>query len=311
MNQRQRGRVATRAPGPQEGLRAGPPRARDARHKRTSGNSKYGTEALARSRPPWYPGARSCPRPPALLFWAVPRGAARPPIGIHAPHKHAHGYHLACQKAGFGRRWWRTAQGTRGRTAVVDDAYTPWSAESAARLEHLVAVIHPRSRAPFTDAEIVELMAAKHAVEATASQVAQLRAGAIPHARAALVAGLARLFGVPEAYFHDEVLAALVDEQLEELRALVELEAMGVRTNFFCSRGGRRPTYREVLAMISNATDITDLSGMFKSDSDERLPHSGRKPARGLRSALGLRRRASPRDAEGDSLEAAGDRAGA
>jgi tripartite-type tricarboxylate transporter receptor subunit TctC len=141
-----------------------------------------------------------------------------------------------------------------------DEDAAAWSPVAAGRLRHLVATVHPRSRGPYTDQEIADGSNTKAgAVLVTAEQVAALREGRTASAQSRQIDAVAAFIGVAPQYFQDDELAARVDEQLEQLSALVELRARGVVSFRACSRDGYEPSPKAILAMIEHAREATEL----------------------------------------------------
>jgi ESX-1-secreted protein regulator len=93
-----------------------------------------------------------------------------------------------------------------GRTSLAD------------RLNHLFAVVRPPGSAGYRNAEV----AAETGL--SASYIGYLRSGERDNPSMQSLEALAAFFGVSAAYFHDDVAAESVNEQLERLEAVVRLQ---------------------------------------------------------------------------------------
>lgn len=88
------------------------------------------------------------------------------------------------------------------------------------RLTHLIAVVHPPGRGPYTNVEICQGVE-DLGYQISASYLSQLRGGqrgARPSGD--IVVALARFFGVHPAYFYDDELAADTNSELDLVAAV-------------------------------------------------------------------------------------------
>jgi len=91
----------------------------------------------------------------------------------------------------------------------------------AARLEHLIATVHPRNRGPYTNEEIAEGVNKKAGWKATSTTgIWQLRKGVRNDPSYPRLLAIANWFGVKPEYFYDEDVARNTDEQLDVLAAM-------------------------------------------------------------------------------------------
>ncbi|MFJ5952583.1 helix-turn-helix domain-containing protein [Streptomyces noursei] len=97
----------------------------------------------------------------------------------------------------------------------------------ANRLNHLIEVVKPRGRGPFTTAEVAHGVTERGG-EMRESDVAALRSGEREDLTGKQLQCLADVFGVPVGYFLDDAVAAKVNDDLALLSALREVGAREV-----------------------------------------------------------------------------------
>lgn len=97
------------------------------------------------------------------------------------------------------------------------------------RLNHLFETVpQPGGGGPYTSISMVAALADR-GIEVTSAQIRSMRTGRRTNPSAALLAGVADVFGVPIDYFFDEARARQVDDELAGLVALRELKAVRLR----------------------------------------------------------------------------------
>lgn len=90
----------------------------------------------------------------------------------------------------------------------------------AEKVEWLISHAHPAGRGPYSNAEVVTLIAKATGQEFSHTTIWKLRNGQAANPQMRLIEALARTFGVPPAYFfddYDEEHAGLLREQVELL----------------------------------------------------------------------------------------------
>ncbi|MEU6210825.1 hypothetical protein ABZ891_13015 [Streptomyces sp. NPDC047023] len=103
----------------------------------------------------------------------------------------------------------------------------PSATTLAARLNHLFAVVHPRTRGPYTDAEIARAVTDRGG-DLSADSIAALRNGGWDDPTSKQLRSLAEVFGVPVAFFFDDAVASKVSDDLTLLNAFKEAGARRV-----------------------------------------------------------------------------------
>lgn len=95
----------------------------------------------------------------------------------------------------------------------------------AGKLTHLYSATLPASRKnrPYTDREVAAAIC-EQGTDVSASYLNLLRTGRKTNPTMRHLAGLARFFGVPPAYFFDDVTASRVDAELERLADMRDLK---------------------------------------------------------------------------------------
>lgn len=93
-----------------------------------------------------------------------------------------------------------------------------------ARIDHLLATVHPHGRGPYTYEEVAEGIRAQGGPSISAQYLNQLHRGRRDNPTKQHLEALARFFGVPVAYFFDDVQARHVDEEIALLKVLRDHE---------------------------------------------------------------------------------------
>lgn len=123
----------------------------------------------------------------------------------------------------------------------------------AAKLNRLVATVHPAGRGPYTNEEIAAAIRGEQGVDLTHSAVSAWRRGTRDNPSFRHLAALAKFFGVPIAYFSDDAESARVDEQLDLVAAWrdTQVRAIAMRAGEL-SEAGRA-------ALLEMATRVRDI----------------------------------------------------
>jgi transcriptional regulator with XRE-family HTH domain len=137
----------------------------------------------------------------------------------------------------------------------------------AERLDYLLATVHPPGRGPYLQREVVEgVNAAAGKAILSKAYLSQLRSGQRAKPSFEILKALARFFGVPEAYFSDDLTADRIDEQIAVLQAIRD---DGVRAITLRAHGLSGDALDAVKAIIDNVRRT------------EHLPPAGQPPAPG------------------------------
>jgi transcriptional regulator with XRE-family HTH domain len=94
----------------------------------------------------------------------------------------------------------------------------------AARLDHLLATVHPSGRGPYTYDEVAEGIRAQGGPTISAQYLNQIHRGRRDNPTKQHLEAIARFFGVPVAYFFDNTEAARVDEEIALLQVIRDKE---------------------------------------------------------------------------------------
>jgi transcriptional regulator with XRE-family HTH domain len=121
----------------------------------------------------------------------------------------------------------------------------------ADRLNHLVARVHPANRGPYTDDEIAT------AVGVSAQAVRYWRHGRRMDPKMGNLQRLAKLFGVPVAYFFDDALAERLDAELALLTALRE---QGVRQIALRAAGLSPQSQQTIVEVVRQIRQLEGLA---------------------------------------------------
>ncbi len=109
--------------------------------------------------------------------------------------------------------------------------------EVARKLDRLFAAMHPRGREAYSEAEVVEGIAARGGPAMEASSLRALRTGEREDATLEELEALVGFFGLRDvAYFYDAAVVDDVDAQLELLAALRDADVRGMHIRKFGSR---------------------------------------------------------------------------
>lgn len=102
----------------------------------------------------------------------------------------------------------------------------------AARIDHLLATVHPKGRSSYTYEEVAEGIRAQGGPTISAQYLNQLHRGRRDNPTKLHLEALAKFFGVPVAYFFDDVQARLVDEEIALLKVIrdQEVKQLALRT---------------------------------------------------------------------------------
>ncbi|GGM61091.1 XRE family transcriptional regulator [Longimycelium tulufanense] len=98
----------------------------------------------------------------------------------------------------------------------------------AQKLDHLLRVVHPAGRGPYTHEEVAQAIKARGGPTISAAYLWQLRKGLRDNPTKNHLEALAGFFGVPVAYFFDDEQARIVDEEIEFLQAMRDAEVRDV-----------------------------------------------------------------------------------
>lgn len=102
----------------------------------------------------------------------------------------------------------------------------------AARVDHLLATVHPSGRGPYSYDQIADGIRAQGGPTISAQYLNQLHRGRRDNPTKQHLEALAKFFGVPVAYFFDDTQAALVDEEIALLSVIrdKEVKDLALRT---------------------------------------------------------------------------------
>ncbi|HEX5741871.1 MAG TPA: helix-turn-helix domain-containing protein [Pilimelia sp.] len=98
----------------------------------------------------------------------------------------------------------------------------------AEKLDHLLSVVHPPGRGPYTYEEVARAIRARGGPTISAAYLWQLRKGQRTNPTKQHLEALAGFFGVPPAYFFDDARTTALDDQVEFLRAMRDREVRDV-----------------------------------------------------------------------------------
>lgn len=100
----------------------------------------------------------------------------------------------------------------------------------AGRLTHLITMVHPPDREPYSYREIAAGIAARGGPTMSAQYINQLARGSRGKngVKSQYVHALAGFFGVPDEYFLDKEVSARVDSQVAQLAAWRDEEATDI-----------------------------------------------------------------------------------
>ncbi|GAB3492129.1 helix-turn-helix domain-containing protein [Amycolatopsis cihanbeyliensis] len=98
----------------------------------------------------------------------------------------------------------------------------------AQKLDHLLTVVHPADRGPYSYEEVAQAIKAKDGPTISAAYIWQLRKGLRDNPTKHHLEALADFFGVPVAYFFDDAQAKLIDDEIEILQAMRDAEVRDV-----------------------------------------------------------------------------------
>jgi transcriptional regulator with XRE-family HTH domain len=133
----------------------------------------------------------------------------------------------------------------------VDDLGAPRT--FAERLEHLFRTVHPEGRRPYSLEEVASGIASQGYEPVSAAYIWALRKGQRENPTIRTVEALAGFFGVPPAYFFDDVLATKTDSELALLSRLREAggRSMAERAEDLSPRG--RAAVASILELATEA----------------------------------------------------------
>jgi len=127
-----------------------------------------------------------------------------------------------------------------------------------ARLDHLLATVHPRDRGPYTYDEVAEGIRTQGGPTISAQYLNQLHRGRRDNPTKQHLEALARFFGVPVAYFFDSTEAARVDEEIALLQVIRDSEIKNLALRSLeLSPEGRR----SVAKIIEEITNFEERAG--------------------------------------------------
>ncbi|PWW56956.1 helix-turn-helix domain-containing protein [Actinokineospora spheciospongiae] len=142
----------------------------------------------------------------------------------------------------------------------------------SAKLNRLVATVHPAGRGPFTNEEIAASIRTEQSVDISHSAISAWRRGTRDNPSFRHLSALARFFGVPLGYFSDDAESARVDEQLDLVAAWrdAQVRAIAMRAGEL-SEAGRAA----ILEMANRVCEIERAHAR-----PERRPESGKPELR-------------------------------
>ena len=128
----------------------------------------------------------------------------------------------------------------------------------ADRLDYLFKTVHPRERGEYTYREVAAAIQEQQGGPTiSASYVHQLRHGAKTNPTMRHLEGLAKFFGVPPAYFFDDVEAEKIDAHLAVLAAMRDAD---VRMVALRAAGLSRETLDLIRGMIERGRQWEGLA---------------------------------------------------
>lgn len=98
----------------------------------------------------------------------------------------------------------------------------------AQKLDHLLQVVHPAGRGPYTHEEVAQAIRSRGGPTISAAYLWQLRRGIRDNPTKHHLEALAGFFGVPVSYFFDDEQARIVDDEIELLQAIRDAEVRDV-----------------------------------------------------------------------------------
>ncbi|WP_216216545.1 helix-turn-helix domain-containing protein [Amycolatopsis aidingensis] len=128
----------------------------------------------------------------------------------------------------------------------------------AQKLDHLLTVVHPADRGPYSYEEVAQAIKAKDGPTISAAYIWQLRKGLRDNPTKHHLEALADFFGVPVAYFFDDEQAQLIDGEIEVLQAMRDAEVRDVALRTMKLSPEAR---RSVVNIISELGRYEDRSG--------------------------------------------------
>lgn len=94
----------------------------------------------------------------------------------------------------------------------------------AARLDRLLATVHPKDRGPYTYEEVADGIRTRGGPTISAQYLNQLHRGRRDNPTKQHLEALAAFFGVPVGYFFDDTQARLVDDEIALLAVIRDAE---------------------------------------------------------------------------------------
>ncbi|MFI7345879.1 Secondary metabolite protein [Streptomyces sp. NPDC049936] len=136
-------------------------------------------------------------------------------------------------------------------------------------LDYLFREVHPRSRGPYTYAEVSNGIREKSGVAISASAIQQLRTGTNTNPKMHTIAALAGFFGVSPSYFFEEEAA---ERTLAEIGVIGAMRDADVRRVALRANGLSTSSLQMVTAVIDQARRLEGIpedsvdSGLLDED---------------------------------------------
>ncbi|MFC9112208.1 Secondary metabolite protein [Streptomyces sp. NPDC057092] len=136
-------------------------------------------------------------------------------------------------------------------------------------LDYLFREVHPRSRGPYTYAEVSNGIREKSGVAISASAIQQLRTGTNTNPKMQTIAALAGFFGVSPSYFFEEEVA---ERTLAEIGVIGAMRDADVRRVALRANGLSTSSLQMVTAVIDQARRLEGIpddavdSGLLDED---------------------------------------------
>ncbi|GAA5609708.1 XRE family transcriptional regulator [Streptomyces platensis] len=150
----------------------------------------------------------------------------------------------------------------------MDKSSTPGDRSLADKLNHLFETVSPAGRGPYNSEEAARLLTAS-GVPISGSYIWLLRRGQRDNPTLRHLEALAKLFGVPPAYFFDDRVTAEVDAQLGLLTALHD---SGVHSVALRAAGLSAESLESIREVIER---VRELEGLPRDPDEARDRRSG------------------------------------
>ncbi|WP_439955947.1 helix-turn-helix domain-containing protein [Nocardia kruczakiae] len=141
--------------------------------------------------------------------------------------------------------------------------------ELAAKINRLLAVMHPPSEPPLSNVAAAEAITKATGTSISAAYLWQLRSGVKSNPTVAHLRAIAKFFGVPPSYLLDNGTDAALDSQLSLLQAMKDA---GVRNLALRASGLTPRTLSSIASIVDRARELENLPPV---DGDEREDQDG------------------------------------